>query len=314
MIPKVFLSHASEDKERFVLKFAEKLRNRGIDVWLDRWEMYPGDSLIDKIFEEGLRNAQAVIVVLSHNSVNKHWVREELNAGMVKKINEGSKLIPVIIDDCEVPRCLLSTVWQKIRHVDDCEQELERIIMSIFGHIKKPTLGIPPKYVTTIIDRLPGLNEIDSLILKTACEIAIKKKYLTIGFEELNHCLKEFEIPNEEIHDSLVILAGRDYLKLSCVISGAILRLYISTYGFDEYLKIYLKNYDSLLKSIIFQILNTDLDDNRKLAENLQQPILIIGHLLKILNSRGLIKIGKNYNEEYIYVYYISPELKRAFR
>jgi hypothetical protein len=55
MNPKIFLSHATEDKERFVVKFAEKLRTRGVDVWLDKWEILPGDSLVDKIFEEGLK-------------------------------------------------------------------------------------------------------------------------------------------------------------------------------------------------------------------------------------------------------------------
>lgn len=38
--------------------------------------MLPGDSLVDKIFEEGLKEAQAVIVVLSRISVEKPWVRE----------------------------------------------------------------------------------------------------------------------------------------------------------------------------------------------------------------------------------------------
>jgi len=61
MNPKVFISHASEDKDRFVLAFAEKLRARGIDAWLDKWEMYPGDSLVEKIFEEGIKQAQAII-------------------------------------------------------------------------------------------------------------------------------------------------------------------------------------------------------------------------------------------------------------
>ena len=42
--PKVFISHASDDKERFVKKFALKLRNKGVDAWLDRWEIKPGDS------------------------------------------------------------------------------------------------------------------------------------------------------------------------------------------------------------------------------------------------------------------------------
>src|SRR2546423_5840391 len=114
MNPKVFVSHASEDKERFVLDFATKLRAKGIDAWLDKWEILPGDSLIDKIFEEGIKTAQAVIVVLSKYSVNKPWVKEELNAAVVKKINGISKLIPVVIDDCEVPEALRSTVWVRI--------------------------------------------------------------------------------------------------------------------------------------------------------------------------------------------------------
>jgi hypothetical protein len=66
--PKVFISHATEDKERFVLKFAEALRENGVDAWLDKWEMLPGDSLVDKIFEEGIKSANAFIIVLSSTS------------------------------------------------------------------------------------------------------------------------------------------------------------------------------------------------------------------------------------------------------
>ena len=61
--------------------------------------MLPGDSLVDKIFGEGIKDAKAVIVVLSNFSVEKPWVREELNAAFVKRINNGSKLIPIVIDD-----------------------------------------------------------------------------------------------------------------------------------------------------------------------------------------------------------------------
>ena len=48
MIPKVFISHASEGKARFVTAFATKLRENGVDAWLDRWEMLPGHSIVDK--------------------------------------------------------------------------------------------------------------------------------------------------------------------------------------------------------------------------------------------------------------------------
>lgn len=102
MPPKVFVSHASEDKDRFVLEFAEKLRGKGVDAWLDKWEMLPGDSLVDKIFNEGLKEAQAVIIVLSKYSIEKPWVKEELNTSVVNKIDKETRLIPVVLDKCEV--------------------------------------------------------------------------------------------------------------------------------------------------------------------------------------------------------------------
>jgi TIR domain. len=89
--PKVFVSHASEDKDRFVVEFARRLRENGVDAWLDQWEMKPGDSLVDKIFEEGLKEARAVIIVLSTISVQKPWVREELNASVVNRISRGTR-------------------------------------------------------------------------------------------------------------------------------------------------------------------------------------------------------------------------------
>ena len=112
--PKVFVSHASEDKERFVLDFAKKLRSVGIDAWLDKWEMLPGDSLVDKIFEEGIKEADSFIVVLSINSINKPWVREELNTAIVKRISDRTKIIPIVLDNVEVPECLKSTLYEPI--------------------------------------------------------------------------------------------------------------------------------------------------------------------------------------------------------
>lgn len=82
--PQVFISHASDDKERFVINFALKLRQNGVDAWLDEWEIRPGDSPVDKIFE-GIKNADTIIIVLSQASIVKPWVKEELNASTIKK-------------------------------------------------------------------------------------------------------------------------------------------------------------------------------------------------------------------------------------
>ena len=177
MKPKVFIIHASEDKERFVLDFDKKLCSKGIDTWIYERETYPGDSLVDKIFEEGIRNAQAVIVVLSKYSVDKPWVREELNASVVKRIQEKIKLIPVVIDDCQVPACLQSTVWVMIKNLENYEAEFNRIVMSIFNQRDKPPIGRPPRYTQTEIDVLPDLTEVDSIVFKLSCEKAIEIGY-----------------------------------------------------------------------------------------------------------------------------------------
>ncbi|MCL4466912.1 MAG: TIR domain-containing protein [Chloroflexi bacterium] len=141
---KVFISHATEDRERFVLDFARRLREHGVDAWVDAWELLPGDSLVDRIFEEGIKNAHAMIVILSRNSIEKPWVREELNAGFLKRLSGKCRVIPVIIDECEVPEALRSTVWQRVSDLGDYEEEFERILDSIYGRTRRPPLGEPP--------------------------------------------------------------------------------------------------------------------------------------------------------------------------
>ncbi|MFN9951710.1 MAG: toll/interleukin-1 receptor domain-containing protein, partial [bacterium] len=45
---KVFISHSSRDKP-VVEPLARYLRSVGIDAWLDKWEIAPGDDIIAKI-------------------------------------------------------------------------------------------------------------------------------------------------------------------------------------------------------------------------------------------------------------------------
>ncbi len=175
--PRVFVSHASEDKEQFVRGFATRLREKGIEAWVDEWEIMPGDSLVDKIFEEGVGNAQAMIVVVSDNSVSKPWVREELNAGVVRRINNQSKLIPVVIGKVtkeEIPESLKAIVWERIADVNSYDAELDRIVRTVYGYREKPPVGKPPAYTQYSIDSLPGLTELDTLVLKICCEDLIQ--------------------------------------------------------------------------------------------------------------------------------------------
>ena len=107
---------------------------------------------MDKIFEEGIKNAEAIIVVISKFSINKPWVREELNAAFIKKIENKIKLIPVIIDDCEIPECLKNTVWQKIKDINHYDEEFNHIVSSIFNYSLKPQIDKVPEYAESYIE------------------------------------------------------------------------------------------------------------------------------------------------------------------
>ena len=233
--PRVFVSHASEDKERFVNRFAARLRENGVDVWLDKWEMLPGDSLVEKIFEEGLKDAQAVIVVLSRFSVEKPWVREELNAAFVKRVNTGSKLIPVVIDDCAVPEALKSTLWQRIENLDSYQESFDRILAAIFGMSDKPPVGAPPAYTPHLAQTIGSLTKVDSLVLRLACEEAIAKETDFIEPEELYFRDGKPLLPEFELSDAIDVLEQQYLVRARRTIGGGLPSFQITTHGFEQY-------------------------------------------------------------------------------
>ena len=84
-----------EDWVRFVEHLANRLRQNGIDAW-GAWELKDGDKLVERIFEHGLGEADAVIVVLSPASVAEPWVRKEVDVAGVRQIEDLVRLIPVV--------------------------------------------------------------------------------------------------------------------------------------------------------------------------------------------------------------------------
>ena len=68
----VFIAHASEEKTAFVRPLAEKLRQLGLRVWYDEFEIKPGDSLVGSI-DRGLAASRSGVMVLSKAFFAKAW-------------------------------------------------------------------------------------------------------------------------------------------------------------------------------------------------------------------------------------------------
>lgn len=90
----VFISHSSEDKEVVAIPLTKILKESGLTVWLDKHELFIGDSLRRKI-EEGLFNSRFGVVILSENFFKKEWPQKELDALISKEEGQSKVVLPV---------------------------------------------------------------------------------------------------------------------------------------------------------------------------------------------------------------------------
>lgn len=95
-----FFSYAREDDE-IALPLATSLRNHGLDIWLDQWNIAPGEDW-DRAIDRALFDCNAFIVVVSSSSVDSDEVRAELRVAL----DERKTILSIITDDCRVPRYL----------------------------------------------------------------------------------------------------------------------------------------------------------------------------------------------------------------
>lgn len=90
----VFISHATEDKEEFVMPLANKLKEYGVNVWIDKFTLKLGDSL-SKSIDEGLREANYGVVVLSKFFLSKGYTDYELRSLISREIGNRKVILPI---------------------------------------------------------------------------------------------------------------------------------------------------------------------------------------------------------------------------
>jgi hypothetical protein len=98
----IFISHSHKDKH-FVDSLAMQLVHHHVNVWLDRWELAIGDSIVEKV-QDAIDESSALLVILSKYSVASEWCKKELNGGLLKELEEKRVFVmPVLVEDCEIP-------------------------------------------------------------------------------------------------------------------------------------------------------------------------------------------------------------------
>lgn len=236
---KVFISHASEDKNIIAKPLAEALRRAGIDIWYDEYVLEVGDSLT-RCIEKGLTECNYGIVILSPNFLNKEWTEREL-AGLFTKQKKDKKVILPILHNLS---------YQELAEKKPMLADLLSISSDVpFPELVKKIIEVVSindvdlkKIAPTNIKKLDqilggGLHRRSSLVIegpkavgKTTLAIQIQKAALERGESALYIAYSEtpIEIINHFIRMNFPIL---DYIKKG---KFKILDNYTSIIGISE--------------------------------------------------------------------------------
>jgi hypothetical protein len=138
---RVFLCHSSTDKA-IVRELYQRLKaEEWVDPWLDEEELLPGQDW-DLEIEKAVEKADAVIVLLSKNAVAKEgYIQKELRRVLdiaLEKPEETIFVIPLRLEDCEIPRRLRARQYVDYFPPERREQMVQRLLQSLklrFGQL-----------------------------------------------------------------------------------------------------------------------------------------------------------------------------------
>jgi hypothetical protein len=145
--PTAFLSYATENHALAEI-IAKELQANGIDTWWAEWEIGAGESLRQRI-DEGLERCTHFVVLLTKESIAKPWVNQEMDAGLVRKLQAKCSFIPL---RCGFPARDLPPLLSGVSspEIDESALDLKQLISDIHGLTRKPPLGEAPIAAATV--------------------------------------------------------------------------------------------------------------------------------------------------------------------
>jgi hypothetical protein len=179
----VFLSHSSQDKPA-VQALAQRLKQDGVRVWFDEWEIQPGDSIFSKI-EYGLEHARLLLFFMSKSTFTSDWATLEHQTTRFRDpLNKTRRFIPIRLDDTAAPGTL-----NQFKYIDWCTpseaayQQLKAICLAPNSNIARA-----PTQQTTVdnIAAIPAVATQTSFI-QFAQTWPHSRKHLQLAFVNPKH-------------------------------------------------------------------------------------------------------------------------------
>jgi len=127
-----FLSHAHADN-----KIVDNLNHwlnevAGIPIWYDASNLQLGAQIATEL-PKAIAQCRAMILILSKSSVASGWVQEEYEAAMSQRTQfKEFRIIPVRIEECDIPGLLKTTKWIDLVNGDLHLETANKLLASLY--------------------------------------------------------------------------------------------------------------------------------------------------------------------------------------
>ena len=143
---KVFLSYVRLDSNHQVFRrlIADLRRLETIDLWYDKFELFPPHNLAQAV-SEAVAAADYFVPVISKHTADSQWAQQEYLFAYTDQVRrQNIKIIPVRIDSVPSPRLLLSLVTI----------DLFKNYDAAFALLVQTIIQAPETLATFVIDRV----------------------------------------------------------------------------------------------------------------------------------------------------------------
>lgn len=201
--PRVFLSYTSDDVV-VAKRIAEAMEAAGIEVWWDKWCISAGDSLRQKI-DEGIAGCSHFLVLLTPRSIKKPWVNQEMDAGLVRKLNDQCQFLPVRseLPATELPPLLSGILSPAIT----TDEDIAQLISDIHGVTRRPPRGVPPAALQADKTAETGYSAAANAVARLFVEQSENGLFADPQFD-FEALAKEVGLSIEDTEDALHELSG----------------------------------------------------------------------------------------------------------
>jgi hypothetical protein len=128
-----FLSYSRAD-EKFGLRLAQDLRDQGVAIFVDQWDIRPSEHW-DRAIERAVGCCRGLVVIISPRSVASDNVMDEVSFAL----DNGKSVLPVMIEKCVLPLRITRM------HLIDATGGYDKALQQCLAELVRPDrLSAPP--------------------------------------------------------------------------------------------------------------------------------------------------------------------------